>query len=148
MQHPPSIKSQTSAGGVVYRKRAHKGPEVILIAVKGGSVWTLPKGLIAKGEKPEEAALREVSEETGVKARLIEKIGDISYWYYATEENTKYRKTVHFYLMEYLSGSTEEHDFEVEDSRWFPLEEAMQKIVYKGDKSILEKAKEMLEKGV
>jgi len=144
--HPPSIKSQTSAGGVVYRQGEGKEPEVALIAVKGGTVWTLPKGLIGKGEDPEEAALREVAEETGLKARLEAKIDDISYWYYATEENVKYRKTVHFYLMRYVSGSTAGHDFEVDAAQWFPLSEALKRVVYKGDRSILEKTKEMLEK--
>lgn len=145
--NPPVIKSQNSAGGVIFRKMSgEKEPEVALILVKGGTVWTLPKGLIGNRESPEEAALREVGEETGLKGKLLEKIGDIHYWYYSAEENTRFKKTVNFYLLKYLSGSTEEHDFEVEASRWFPISEARQKVVYKGDKEILEKASRMLEK--
>jgi len=144
--HPPSIRSQTSAGGVVYRKKEGREPEVVLISVKEGTVWTLPKGLIGKGEDPEQAALREVAEETGLKAQIVDKLGDISYWYYAVGENVKYRKTVHFYLMKYISGTTADHDREVETAQWFPLAEAMEKIIYKGDKNILEKVNRILEK--
>jgi 8-oxo-dGTP diphosphatase len=146
MQHPPSIRIQTSAGGVVFRKAQGQGPEVALIAVKDGRVWTLPKGLVGTGEKLDEAALREVSEETGLKGELVAKIGEVSYWYFSRDENTKFRKTVHFYLMKYLSGSTEEHDREVDESAWFPIDEAIRKVTYKGDIETLRKARQMIEK--
>lgn len=118
--------------------------EVALVAVKGGSVWCLPKGLVDKGEIPEETALREVTEETGLKGRIIEKLGEIKYWYYIKEENAKYKKTVHFFLMEYEGGDLRKHDWEVDDASWFPIDEAVKKARYKGEKVMIEKAREVL----
>lgn len=118
--------------------------EVALVAVKGGSVWCLPKGLVDKGEIPEETALREVTEETGLKGRIIEKLGEIKYWYYIKEENAKCKKTVHFFLMEYEGGDLRKHDWEVDDASWFPIDEAVKKARYKGEKVMIEKAREVL----
>ena len=140
---PASLKRQTSSGGVIYRK-SDRGVEVVLILVKGGRIWGLPKGLMDKGETPEMTAVREVREESGLDGRIIEKLGDISYWYYIQAENMKCRKTVHFYLMEYIGGNTSQHDSEVDTAEWFPLEEAIQRISYQGDKTILEKEKKKL----
>lgn len=140
---PASLKRQISSGGVIYRKTGDTY-SVALISVKGGKFWCLPKGLLDKGETPEMTAIREVREESGLNGRIIEKLGDITYWYYIREENTKCRKTVHFYLMEYESGDTSQHDFEVDGAEWFTLEEALQKISFKGDRRILETAKAKL----
>ncbi|MEK6582658.1 MAG: NUDIX hydrolase [Nitrospirota bacterium] len=140
---PATIKNQVSSGGVIFRGNAGV-TEIALIAVKGGNVWCLPKGIVDKGESPEETAVREVGEETGLKGRIRDKIGDVSFWYYIKGENARCRKTVHFYLMEYLGGSTKDHDAEVDDASWFPLDTALAKVSYKGDKKIVEKAKEML----
>lgn len=140
---PASLKRQTSSGGVIFRK----GPgvtEVVLILVRGGKYWCLPKGIVDKGETPEITAVREVREESGLSGRIIDKLGEITYWYYIRGENTKCRKTVHFYLMEYESGNTSQHDFEVDDAVWFSFETALRKISFSGDRTILEKAKARL----
>jgi 8-oxo-dGTP diphosphatase len=140
---PASLKRQTSSGGVIFRK----GPgvvEVVLVSVRGGKYWCLPKGIVDKGETPEITAVREVKEESGLSGRIIDKLGEIAYWYYIRGENTKCRKTVHFYLMEYESGNTSQHDSEVDDAVWFPVETALQKISFSGDKMILEKARARL----
>lgn len=115
-----------------------------MVAIKGGSVWCLPKGLIDKGEIPEKTALREVSEETGLKGRIIEKLGEITYWYYIKNDNAKCRKTVHFFLMEYESGNIADHDWEVDTVSWFPIERALHKATYKGEREIIRKARESL----
>jgi len=130
---------QTSAGGVIYR-RNEGGLQIVLISVKNGQAWCLPKGVVDKGETTEEAALREVREETGLAGRIIDSLGEINYWYYIKGENIKCRKTVHFYLMEYISGDTSGHDLEVDEAGWFLLEDALEKISYKGDRAMLEKA--------
>lgn len=142
---PATIKMQVSAGGVIFRTN-NNSTEIALVAVKGGKVWCLPKGIVDRGERPEETAVREVREETGLKGRIKDKVGEISYWYYIKGENARCRKTVHFYLMEYLNGSTKDHDAEVDDASWFLLDEALKKVSYKGDKEIIEKAKEMIGK--
>ncbi|MBI5640508.1 MAG: NUDIX hydrolase [Nitrospirae bacterium] len=143
MKKPASLKQQISSGGVIFR---HEGDlvEVALVSVKGGRFWCLPKGLIDKGETPEITAVREVREESGLSGKIIDKLGEITYWYYIQSDNTKCRKTVHFYLMEYTGGDISGHDLEVDAAEWFPLETALQKISFKGDRKILEKAKTAL----
>ena len=142
---PAAIKKQTSSGGVIFRN-SRKGIEAALIAVKNKTVWCLPKGAIDKNEDFQTAAVREVREETGLSGEIIDKIGKISYWYFIKDKNVKFNKTVYFYLMEYKSGSTDAHDQEVDDAQWFPIEEAIGKLAYKGEKEILQKARQMIEK--
>jgi 8-oxo-dGTP diphosphatase len=144
MIRPATIKNQVSSGGVIFRNTDGKDVEIVLGAVKDGKVWSLPKGLVEKGEETSETAVREVREETGLSGKIIDKLGDITYWYYIKEDNAKCRKTVHFYLIEYLSGSTEDHNWEVDKAEWFPISEALKKLSYKGDKEIVRKATQML----
>jgi len=142
---PASLKFQISSGGVLFKKGLD-GIYVCMIRPKGKPVLTLPKGLVDSGEDPEIAALREVREETGLQGRIIEKLGDVSYWFYIREENTRCKKTVHFYLMEYEKGDLKDHDWEVEEALWLPIDEAIKKVRYRTDKEILKKAKEVLER--
>jgi 8-oxo-dGTP pyrophosphatase MutT (NUDIX family) len=143
MIRPAALTKQTSAGGVIFR-RYDGGFEIALISVRGGTAWCLPKGLVDKGETPEMTAVREVREETGLNGRVVDRLGDISYWYYIKEENMKCRKTVSFYLMEYLSGDTAGHDLEVDSAEWLTVDAALKKVSYKGDRSIIEKAQALL----
>jgi 8-oxo-dGTP pyrophosphatase MutT (NUDIX family) len=105
-------------------------------------VWALPKGLVDEGEKPEEAALREVAEETGVEARLVTKLGDVRYVYMWDGE--RIFKVVSFYLFRYRGGRlgkiAPEQRIEVADARWFPLEDAPRVLAYKGEREMAEKA--------
>ena len=105
-------------------------------------VWALPKGIIGPGEKPDEAALREVAEETGTEARLVAKLGDVRYVY--TWEGERVFKVVSFYLLRYRRGRlgeiAPEQKVEVADTRWFPLEEAPGVLAYKGEREMAEKA--------
>jgi 8-oxo-dGTP pyrophosphatase MutT (NUDIX family) len=140
---PGPIKRQVSSGGVIFRKN-NASLEIALIAVKGGKVWCLPKGIVDKGESPEMTAVREVAEETGLKGRIVEKLGEISYWYYIKEEEARCRKTVHFFLIEYEGGDISKHDFEVDTAAWFPIDNALKMASYKGEREIIEKAKEIL----
>jgi 8-oxo-dGTP pyrophosphatase MutT (NUDIX family) len=130
-----------SAGGVIYRIiNGHF--DVALICV--GGIWCLPKGLIEQDERPEETALREVREETGLEGELIMRIDDINYSFV---KKTKYFKTVHFYLVKQTGGSLAEHDTEVDKAQWFPISEAYQILVYPNERRILEKAEKMLRGG-
>jgi len=140
---PGPIKRQVSSGGVIFRKN-NVSIEIALIAVKGGKVWCLPKGIVDKGESPEMTAVREVAEETGLNGRIIEKLGEITYWFYIKEEEARCQKTVHFFLIEYEGGDISKHDSEVDMASWFPIDDALRMASYKGEKEMIEKAKEIL----
>jgi 8-oxo-dGTP pyrophosphatase MutT (NUDIX family) len=127
-----------SAGGVVVRDR-----DVIVVvpvrrSARGTKVLALPKGHLDGEETPEQAAAREVTEETGVTARLIEKLDDVHYSY--ERGGRRIRKRVAFFLFEYLSGDLADHDDEIEDARWMPLEEAAEALTYEGERSMVARA--------
>ena len=110
-------------------------------AGKKAGVWALPKGLVGANETPQVAALREVAEETGVQARLAEKLGDVRYVY--TWAGERVFKIVSFYLLRYSRGRLgelpPEHAHEVDEARWLPLEEAPRLLAYKGEREMAEK---------
>jgi len=113
---------EISAGGVLYRA-AGDGYEVALIRVRE-NVNALPKGLVDRDEKPQEAAVREVGEETGMRGEVEGPLGSINYYYYSKERDTRYFKTVSFCLLRYLGGRESDHDWEVQEVLWVPAEEA------------------------
>lgn len=141
------VKKAESSGGVVFKKENGQA-FVVLVGVerKDKLVWALPKGLVEKGESPEETAAREVREEAGVEGRLVDKIGDVTYWYVDKEEGVRYHKIVHFYLFEFSQGSPENHDWEIKEARWFPIDEAIELMEYPSEREIMVKAKEMIER--
>ena len=117
--------------------------DVALIAVKEGRVWCLPKGLVETGENIARTAHREVKEETGLDGKIIKLIDNIHYFYISKEEGkiTRIFKIVYFFLMEYTGGDMRDHDTEVHDCRWFPMDEAIEIAEYKDERGILVKAK-------
>ncbi len=141
---PATLKHLHSAGGVIFRIRDNSC-EVALIAIKGKTVWILPKGIIDRGERPQATAVREIEEETGLLGRIVESLGEKSYWFYLKDENIKYRKTVTYFLLEYVSGTMENYCWEVDEADWFPLDAALNKVSYKSDREILEQARTRLE---
>lgn len=137
------VKHQVSSGGVIFRQ--HNGKvEIGLIALRGGRIWALPKGRLEEGETLEEAACREVMEETGLIGEVIRRIGDISYWFYAKEEGVKIHKTVHFFLIRHLRGETSNDSSEVDEARWWPLDEALKVLTYKSERETVERGAEMI----
>jgi 8-oxo-dGTP pyrophosphatase MutT (NUDIX family) len=126
-----------SAGGVVVR-RFRGRPFIAAVRVKDGTVLALPKGHIDPGESAAEAAEREVREETGIDATLVEKLGDIRYWYQRGGERVL--KVVSFFLFRYRSGSVRNHDHEVDAAEWVPLEDAPRLLAYKGEREMAEAA--------
>lgn len=135
---------QLSAGGIVCRRRPDGSIEIALISTQGGQRWELPKGLVEKGESLEESAQREVREETGLETEIIERLEPIEYWYWWEENGQKvrYHKKVYFFVMACRGGDVSQHDFEVEDVRWFPLDEAIERISYRTERELLQKVKE------
>jgi 8-oxo-dGTP pyrophosphatase MutT (NUDIX family) len=103
-------------------------------AADGRKVLALPKGHPDPGESVADAALREVREEAGVQARLVEKLGDVRYWY--MRDGRRIAKVVSFFLLEYVDGDVRRHDFEVEEALWMPLEQASRELTYKGEREM------------
>jgi 8-oxo-dGTP pyrophosphatase MutT (NUDIX family) len=95
---------------------------------------------VEEGETLEETALREVREETGIYGRLLEKLGEIRYDFYSKQDREKILKTVHFYLLVYLSGSEADHDEEADEARWFPIAEAQKRLSHPNEAAMLRKA--------
>ncbi len=133
------VKWEFSAGGVVFKKEDEK-VYILLIRVK--KRWSFPKGNIERNEKKEEAALREVKEETGIEAEVIDYLGDIEYWYYL--EGFKIHKFVYYYLMEYKSGKITPQKEEIDEAKFVELEKCYEILSYDKDKNILKKAEEKL----
>jgi 8-oxo-dGTP pyrophosphatase MutT (NUDIX family) len=127
------VKREFSAGGLVVRR--FRGRFFLCtVRVKEGKVLALPKGHPDDGESMLEAARREVREETGLVADPIEKLGDIRYWY--VRDGERVLKVVSFFLFRYRSGSVRDHDHEVEGAEWVPLEEAPERLAYKGERDM------------
>lgn len=135
-----AARREFSAGGVIYKKTGHV-PEVALIARNNKTVWCLPKGKIEPDEKAEKAAAREIREETGLAGRLIKPLGDITYWFVSPVDKARIFKKVRFFLFEYLNGSFEGHDDEVDDAGWFTIPEALKAMSYPSEKQIMQTAK-------
>jgi 8-oxo-dGTP pyrophosphatase MutT (NUDIX family) len=138
-------ETQVSAGGVVYRHKKN-GLEVALIKVGPIIRWQLPKGIVDEGETPDQAAVREVREETGLVAKIESPIETIEYWYVSGGKTGKvrYHKFVHFYLMKYRSGSTDDHDHEVMEARWVSITDAIRMLSFKSERGLVEKSREMI----
>ncbi len=136
---------QLSAGGVVFRRTEGGDVEVALVATLGGR-WALPKGLVEKGEPLESTALREVREEAGLEAEIVDRLEPIEYWYWWEEEGRKvrYHKKVYYFLMVHRGGDIAAHDFEVEEVRWFPIDEAIRKAAHRTERQVLQQARERL----
>jgi 8-oxo-dGTP pyrophosphatase MutT (NUDIX family) len=136
--------TEVSAGGVVYR-RDDDGIEILLAARRtrrGALAWGLAKGGIEDGETAETAAIREVREETGIDAEIEGSLGETRYTY--VWEDVRIRKTVHFFLMRAIGGDPTDHDDEMEDVRWFPLERALKRAAYRGERTTLQRAADLL----
>lgn len=126
-----------SAGGVCVRRM--RGREYMAaVRVKGGTVLALPKGHIEAGETGADAAAREVREEAGVEGALVEKLGDVRYWY--SRGGERVMKNVAFFLFRYRSGSVADHDHEVDSAEWVPLEDAPRLLAYRGERDMAEAA--------
>jgi 8-oxo-dGTP pyrophosphatase MutT (NUDIX family) len=108
-------------------------------------VLALPKGLVDPGEKPEQTALREVREETGLIATAIAKLADIKYVYVRSwGDQQRVFKIVSFFLLRYQSGEIDdvsrEMRVEVRRAFWIPLEEAPRKLAYRGERDVVRRA--------
>ena len=141
------MKFEFSAGGVVFKRITNnKEQKILQILVAQHSYhhgWVFPKGLIDKDKKEtkEDAALREVEEETGIVGEILKPLNPVAYWYNLDGE--KIRKTVYYFLMKF-KADTGKHDDEMENIEWIPQEEVMNKLTYKSDKEVWEEAEKLL----
>jgi 8-oxo-dGTP pyrophosphatase MutT (NUDIX family) len=131
-------EEEFSAGGVVL-----DGDRVVVIvpvkrAAGGRRVLALPKGHPNGEESPEEAARREVAEEAGVQGELIGELGDVHYRY--ERRRRRVAKRVRFFLYRYSSGDVADHDHEIEEARWMPLEQAARELTYEGEREMVRRA--------
>ena len=130
---------ELSFGGVVVRGDVDAGTaELAAIVPRGKRAVALPKGGPNHGEAPEVTAVREVREETGLTAVVRTQLGDVVYWY--RRSGRRVRKTVRFFLCDYVEGSTDDHDHEVTEARWIPLLEAGDALTYPGEREMVQRA--------
>lgn len=128
------MKREFSAGGIVFNSKG----QVLLTEHSKNKHWSFPKGLIDLGQTPEKAALREVKEEGGVEAEIVDKVGYSKYVYTLNRE--RIFKIVAYFLMKYVSGDIKDHDWEVSDIGWLEPEEALKKLSFNQDRELLKKA--------
>ncbi|HET6276797.1 MAG TPA: NUDIX hydrolase [Candidatus Cybelea sp.] len=136
------IKYEVSAGGLLLRRRGSSYDALLIGRGDPPRVWTLPKGHVEARESTEQAALREVHEETGCWGEIITRLNEISYWFYVGK--AKHRKAVTFFLMRYLSGNPANHDHEVDDAAWFDLTQARKTLKYVNEKRLVDLALEFM----
>ena len=162
------MRFEFSAGGVVYkheepRNGTRRTTKVLVAQHSQHHGWVFPKGLIDKKElgirnpsarlrtsqesgiikeTKEEAALREVKEETGIVGKIIKPLTAVTYWY--NFEGEKIKKTVYYFLMEYASGDTKHHDFEMENVEWLPMDNVENRLTYKSDKEMWKEARTVI----
>ena len=128
-------RNEHSSGGAVIAV-LNGSPHVALIATRGKTRWGLPKGAVSHGETSEQAALREVLEETGLEAEIIKPLDTIEYYFRAGD--TLIRKRVDFYLMRYVAGELTPQLTEVDDVEWVELSEAIQRASFESERKLLE----------
>jgi 8-oxo-dGTP pyrophosphatase MutT (NUDIX family) len=130
---------EVSAGGLVINFSGNSGLLIGRVDLKDASrerlLWSLPKGHIEMGESPEEAALREVMEETGIESRIAHSLGVIDFWFMASGK--RIHKTVHHYLFHEVGGTLSPQVTEVDEVGWFPLHEIVERLAYPDEKKLI-----------
>ncbi len=134
------MKLQFSAGGIVI-----KGSKILLCQHSQHHGWVFPKGLIGDhvdGEDKKETALREVKEETGAEGKILRALTPVAFWFIFKKE--KIKKTVNYFLMEYVGGDIAKHDQEMENVEWLDKDKIEERLTYKSDKKVWQEAKSFI----
>lgn len=143
---PSRLRSveETSAGGLVVDVGSAR-PQVALIARldrRGRLVWSLPKGHVEPGETPQDAAIREISEETGIQGQIVASLGTIDFWFMTPDRRV--HKTVHHYLLRAIGGELSDEDIEVVEVAWVPLAEVGDRLRYVDERRLLGRVDDLL----
>ena len=135
---------ETSAGGLVVRTEqgTSSGALIGRLDRRGRLRWSLPKGHVEHGETHEQAAVREVEEETGISGRITARLGSVDYTFVA--QGKRIHKRVHHYLMEAVGGELSDADVEVTEVAWVPLTDLPARLAYAGERRLARRAVEML----
>ncbi len=141
-----------SAGGLVFRQTNDLVETLLCARARPGFhgedaplTWRLPKGTPETGETVEQTAQREVQEETGVHVNVLAPITSIRYFFVGHDDGIRYDKTVYFYLMEPMGGSTSDHDAEFDVVEWCSYEEAVELLEYDNEREVLEAARSLID---
>ncbi|MGQ0776452.1 MAG: NUDIX hydrolase [Pseudonocardiales bacterium] len=137
----PTVE-ETSAGGLVVDSENGHAALIGRLDRRGRLLWSLPKGHLEDGETAEQAAVREVAEETGIAAAVVAALGSIDYWF-ATEDR-RVHKTVHHFLMRAYGGELSDADVEVTAVAWVPLPELQKRLAYADERRLVLRATELL----
>jgi len=135
---------ETSAGGLVVTMEhgITKGALIGRTDRRGRLLWSLPKGHLEAGETAEQAAIREVEEETGILGEIMHPLGTIDYWFVA--EDRRIHKTVHHFLLRAISGELSDLDVEVTEVAWVPLESISQRLAHADERGLVDEAGRLL----
>ena len=133
---------ETSAGGLVVDVARGCAALIGRLDRRGRLLWSLPKGHIEAGETAEQAAVREVEEETGIIGRVVAPLGTIDFWFVA--EDRRVHKTVHHFLLRALGGDLCDDDVEVAEVAWVPLGELESRLAYADERRLIRRATELL----
>ena len=148
---PPSPRrrlrrvEETSAGGLVVDSPDARSARAALIGRtdrRGRLLWSLPKGHVEPGETTEDAAIREVAEETGITGRVLASLGTIDFWFVA--DGRRIHKTVHHFLLMATAGQLSADDVEVEEVEWVPLGELSNRLAYADERRLVEQVPDLL----
>ena len=136
---------EVSAGGLVIDTTGTMGLLIGRYDHKDASgkrvLWSLPKGHIEEGETPEQAAIREVAEETGITSSITKSLGVIDFWFMAGGK--RIHKTVHHFMFAEVGGTLLAQESEVDEVSWFPLGEIVDRLAYPDEKKLIAKSAEL-----
>jgi ADP-ribose pyrophosphatase YjhB (NUDIX family) len=126
---------EISAGGLVVNVADQTGLLIGRRDKRGRMLWSLPKGHIEAGETPEDAALREVLEETGITSEILRLLGVIDFWFMA--DGKRIHKTVHHFLFQMTGGILQAQINEVDEVAWFPIRDFSSRLAYSDERKLI-----------
>ncbi|MGH3828333.1 MAG: NUDIX hydrolase [Pseudonocardiaceae bacterium] len=134
--------AETSAGGLVVDTATGRAAVIGRLDRRGRLLWSLPKGHVEQGETVEQAAVREVAEETGIDSAIVAELGSIDFWFVA--EGRRVHKTVHHFLLRAVGGELSDDDHEVGEVAWVPLADLPARLAYPDERRLVQRATTML----